>query len=319
MCGRAGAPLRAKRPHRLSDAVSVCGVTMTGEDWRRLARTSGFMALWILSVFFAVVVVQSFVDRGWMGGDAHAYWLAGRSPTPYELAAPGHLDAFEYSPVFLQLVRPLTHVPFGVFGVGWSLFEAVIFWWMTRGLAWRWRVPVLLLCVPEIALGNINAFLGLVIVFGLARPELWAFTALTKITPACVGVVWFAVRGEWKAVVRLAVVLVVLAGVSYLFEPSLWSAWFSYLTSHSAEPLPRGAWHLHDPRVDVGVRLAVACIGTALLARRDVRWPLPMAVIVTVPVFGYSAGQILAMVPPMIRLARSKRVQRLARVPVAAR
>ncbi|HJQ04328.1 MAG TPA: glycosyltransferase 87 family protein [Nocardioides sp.] len=280
---------------------------MTREDWCRLARTSGFMALWVLSVFFAVTVVHSFVDRHWMGGDAHAYWLAGRSATPYQLAAPGHLDAFEYSPVFLQLVRPFAHLPFTAFAVGWSLVELVIFWWMTNGLAWRWRVPVLLLCVPELALGNINAFLGLVVVFGFARPELWAFPALTKITPTAIGVVWFLVRGEWSAVVRLAVTVVVVSGASYLVEPSLWSAWFHYLTSHSSDTLPRGAWHLADQRLDVGLRLLVACAATAYLARRDLRWPLPMALIVAVPVFGYSAGQILAMIPPMIRMARHDR------------
>lgn len=285
-------------------------VTMTGEDWRRLARTSGFMTLWVLSAFFAVTVVHSFIDRGWMGGDAHAYWLAGRSPTPYELAAPGHLDAFEYSPVFLQVVRPFSHVPFVVFAVGWSLIEAAIFWWMTNGLAWRWRVPVLLMCVPELALGNINAFLGLVVVFGFARPELWAFPALTKITPTSIGVVWFVVRGEWKALVRMAVAVAVLVGVSYLIDSALWSDWFRYLTSHSHDTLPRGAWHLKNQRLDVGLRLAVACGFTVFLARRDLRWPLPMALIVAVPVFGYSAGQILAMIPAMIRMARDDRDRR---------
>lgn len=285
----------------------MCGVTMTGEDWRRLARTSGFMALWVLSAFFAATVVLSFVDRHWMGADTHAYWLAGRSATPYQLAAPGHLDAFEYSPVFLQVVRPFTHLPFVVFAVGWSVIELGIFWWMTNGLAWRWRVPVLLACIPELALGNINAFLGLVVVFGFARPELWAFPALTKITPTSIGVVWFLVRGEWAAVVRMALATLVLVGISYLIDPGLWSDWFHYLTSHSGDTLPRGAWHLKDQRLDVGIRLTLACLATAVLARRNLRWPLPLALIVTVPVFGYSAGQILAMIPPMIRLARDQR------------
>ena len=282
-------------------------VTMTGEDWRRLARTAGFMTLWVLAVIFAETAVRTFVDRDWMGADAHAYWLAGRSTVPYQLAAPGHMDAFEYSPVFLQVVRPFTHLPFTVFAVGWSLVELAIFWWMTNGLAWRWRVPVLLLCVPELALGNINAFLGLVIILGFSRPELWAFPALTKITPMAVGAVWFLVRGEWRALVRMTVATLVLVGISYLFDPGLWADWFRYLTSHSTDTLPRGGWHLANQRLDVGIRLTVACLVTALLARRDVRWPLPMALIVAVPVFGYAAGQILAMVPPMIRLARDDR------------
>ncbi|WP_460853390.1 glycosyltransferase family 87 protein [Nocardioides montaniterrae] len=280
---------------------------MTREDWRRLARTSGFLTLWLLTGLFAVTVIASYLHRDWMGANAHAYWLAGRSSSPYQLAAPGEPDAFEYSPVFLQLVRPLTHLPFTVFAVGWSAVEALIFWWMTRGLGWRWRVPVLLMCVPELALGNINAVLGAVVVLGFRRPECWVFPALTKITPAGVGAVWFLARGEWRALVRMAVALVAVVAVSYLLDPGLWRDWFTYLTSHSTDHLPRGQWHLANQRLDIGIRLGIAVVLAAFFARKDVRWPLPLVMVLAVPVFGWTANQLLAMVPPMVRIWHDQR------------
>ena len=48
-------------------------------------------------------------DTAPLGVDAHAYWVAGRSSHPYD-QAPGFQDAFLYTPVFAQLMRPVRHV-----------------------------------------------------------------------------------------------------------------------------------------------------------------------------------------------------------------
>ena len=50
----------------------------------------------------------------------------------------------------------------------------------------------------EINAANINFPMGLAIVAAFRWPALWAFPLLTKVTPG-VGVLWFAVRREWRA------------------------------------------------------------------------------------------------------------------------
>ncbi len=123
-----------------------------------------------------------YVPGGGVGMDAHAYWLAGHVSHPYQ-AGPGEMDAYLYSPLFLQIVRPLTWLPWHVFLALWLSLEASAYWWLLRKAPWRWRVPGLLMAVPELVLGNIYAFIGVSIVMGLRYPAAWAFPLLTKDHP----------------------------------------------------------------------------------------------------------------------------------------
>lgn len=267
-------------------------MSFTRDELRAAGRLGGLIGVWAGALGLAAYAVAHYVGLGWIGVDAHAYWSAGRSAAPYA-AAPGHADAFEYSPVFVQAIRPLSHLPFPVFYAGWAAAELAAFWWMTSGLSWRWRVPVLLLCVPELCLANINAFFGLVLVAGFRRPELWAFPALTKITPSGVGLMWMLVRRDVRGLARAVLATGVLAGISYAAQPRLWQDWWDYLHHHAG-----------GSSVDITVRLAVSLAVTAGLALVDLRWPLPAPFILATPVFGFSTNQCLAMLPPALALAR---------------
>jgi len=265
-------------------------VSFTRAELATATRMGALVGSWIGTAGLATYAVLHYASQGLIGGDAHAYWLAGRSSAPY-LQAPGHADAFEYSPVFIQGVRPLSHLSFPTFYACWAGAELIAFWWMTKGLAWRWRVPVLLSCVPELCLANVNAFFGIVLVAGVRLPELWAFVALTKITPSAVGLVWMLLRGDFRGVVRGFIAIAVLAGGSYAFEPQLWSEWFQFLRHHAP-----------GSSLDITVRLALSLILVAALARFNLRWLLPVPFILATPVFvfGFSTNQCLAMLPPTL-------------------
>ncbi|WP_310529521.1 glycosyltransferase family 87 protein [Nocardioides sp.] len=172
------------------------------------------------------------IPLGGLGYDSHAYWLAARSDHPY-LQAPGDQDAYLYSPFFLQLISPLSWLPWRGFMAVWVVIEAACLVWLTGPMRWRWRAPVLMLCALEIAMGNIIGLLGVMMVLGLRRPGVWAFGVLTKITPGAMGVIWFAARREWAAVARLVGWTSCLTLVSYALSPGLWQEWLHFLMDTS--------------------------------------------------------------------------------------
>ena len=181
---------------------------------------------------------------------------------PYQ-AAPEHLDAFLYSPVFAQLMRPLSWLPWPVFDAGWIVLESGCFWWLTRGLRWWWRVPVLLVAVPEVLLGNVYGLLAVTVALGLRHPGLWAFGLLTKVTTGLPGLVCFAARQEWHRLAELVVVATLLVGVSFVVSPDLWVEWVRFLHRSSGPD--------HGPLV----RVAVATTVVAVAARRGWAAVLP--------------------------------------------
>ena len=81
----------------------------------------------------------------------------------------------------------------------------------------------------ELSLGNIHIFLALVTVFGLRWPWLWSFVLLTKVTPG-VGLVWFAVRREWRSLWIALGVTALIALPTVVLYPQLWADWIRVVT-----------------------------------------------------------------------------------------
>lgn len=160
----------------------------------RLLRDSA----WIFGIACAAYAGVSVWARG-VGVDAHAYWLAWQGPM--YTTAPGTPDAYLYSPAFAQIVWPLAQLPWPLFAAIFTVGLAVGLAWLLKPLGWKWGLPLWLGGRPEIVSGNIFILMAMVAVVGLARPESWAFIALTKISPT-VGPVWFLVRGEWRNLIR---------------------------------------------------------------------------------------------------------------------
>src|SRR3954454_25087015 len=147
--------------------------------------------------FSGIVAVEDLMVAPHIGGqDAHAYWASGHAALTY-LRPPRHLDAFLYSPLVADLIKPLTLLPWPVFWVLWSGAELAALLWLLRPLPVRWVVPIVLCSTLELVQGNINVFLAVAVVVGMRHPIGWLFPLLTKVVTG-VGLLWFVLRGEWR-------------------------------------------------------------------------------------------------------------------------
>jgi glycosyl transferase family 87 len=256
--------------------------------------------VWIGAVSCTLTALLA-VGDGRLGDDAHAYWAAWRNGV-YS-SAPGQSDAFLYSPVFAQVVWPLTLLPWPLFFALWASAAVAVYAWLLAPLGRAWATPLLLMCLPEILYGNVYPYFALVAVFGLRRPALWALPLLTKITPA-VGIAWFATRREWG---RLAVALgtaAALAAVSYMAAPGLWAEWarlllhpdgFSDPTRVTAGPLL-----LVPPGLILALGVPVSVGLTVFAARTNRAWLLPIAMVLASTVFRFSGLAVLAAIPRLV-------------------
>src|SRR4029453_17633489 len=125
--------------------------------------------------------------------------------------------AYVYSPAFLQLVTPLTQLPWQAFMAAWTaiLLAAVRFLTGPRLLAAGLLFPF---TAMEVAGGNVSLLMAAAIVMGFRWPAAWAIVLLTKITPG-MGLLWFAVRGEWRALVIALGATAAIVAVSFVLLP----------------------------------------------------------------------------------------------------
>lgn len=222
---------------------------------------------------------------------AHAYWNAWNQHL-YG-ASPGSPDAYSYSPVFAQILYPLTLLPWGAFLVVWSALLCVALLWLLWPLGNRWRWLVLAYTAPPaVAIGNIEPLLAVAAVIGITRPAAWALPLLTKVTPG-LGPLWFAMRREWrKALVALGATCGIVA-VSFALEPELWIAWMNFLRSNS---------DVQIRYLPLWVRLPAAVGILAWGARRDRPAALALAMVFAMPL--WSSGVLLLLTAiPRLRLA----------------
>ena len=226
---------------------------------------------WVATALYAIFNGLLYVHHwGAVGADAHAYWLAGRSAHLYG-SEPGQPNAFLYSPLFAQCMRPLALLPWPVFLALWMASETAAFCWLVAGVHWIWRVPLLLLASNEILWGNVYGFMAVAVVIGFRCPAAWSFPLLTKITPALPGALWFALRGEWRKLWQFAGTSVALVTVSAAVAPQLWIDWFHYLMAHRGQS--GIAW----------IRMLVAVPLIVLAARFDKPGLLPFACLLWLP------------------------------------
>ena len=261
--------------------------------------------LWMLGAALTWIHLQVM----WRPGqDAHAYWAAwqGDPATDMYDGAPATPDAFNYAPVFAQLVRPLAYLPWPVFGVLWSVAVTAALVWLLRPLGWRWVGPLVLCCSLEIISGNIFALLAVAAVLGLGdRPRsgaAWVVPGLTKITPT-LGPLWFLVRGEWRHLLVGAATTAAVVAVSWTISPGLWADWLAFLLRYEQSTQPVGSAYVPA----LLYRLPVAVVLTVYAARSDRRWLVPVAMVLAVPVTGPAALVMLAAIPRLRAQRPAKR------------
>jgi hypothetical protein len=222
--------------------------------------------------------VQGIQPWTFFGIDARAYWGVDMTH-PYVNSGVGDVSTYLYSPAFAQLLAPLSNLPFPVFDALWTVLLLVTFVWLVR----PWPLAAVILILPvvyELCVGNVHFLIAAAIVLGFRTPGTWAFPILTKITPA-VGLTWFPVRREWRALVIAVGVTAAVVVVSFVLGPTAWWDWIAFLL---ASP---GRSELLIPRIVIAVLLV------ALGAATGRRWLVPVAVWMSLPVVWINSWVIL--------------------------
>jgi hypothetical protein len=262
----------------------------------RLLR-DGFVILSVVFVGLRLFAVEPWADSV----DAYAYWTT-RTGDFYAAADTGRIGAYLYSPAFAQLLAPLTWLPLNVFTALWTAINCAALWFVLR----RWALPSLLfLPIPfEIISGNVHLLYAAAIVVGFRRPAGWAagwaLMFLTKITPG-VGVLWYAVRRQWRGLAVALGVTTAIVVVSVALDRAAWEEWIAILRSDLAGGAGQGSldtpgWYLAVPLVPRLVA-AAAVIGIAGLANRP--WLVPFGVVLAMPVVWLNSLATLAAIVPL--------------------
>jgi Glycosyltransferase family 87 len=250
----------------------------------RPARDGAILACVALAVAYVFGLTQT-------GVDAHTYWSS--NPLhPYSATAPAAADAYFYSPAFTQILWPIHALPWEWFIAGWTLL-------LTAAIVWQaglWTAFVLML-VPvfvDLTVGNIHLLLAAAILLGFRWPWTWSFVLLTKITPG-IGLLWFAVRREWRSLGIALAATAIVAGVSFAIAPSLWWDWVDVLRAASGAPSPAFVVPIALP-----IRLVVAAIVVTWGALTDRRWTVPLASAIALPVLWINGFAMLIAIIPLL-------------------
>ena len=254
--------------------------------WRALRHAFVALCL-VVDVYLLYLIV---VRGGGISHDSAAYWAIDLAD-PYT-GVMGEAGAFLYSPVFAQLMAPTGLVPWPIFLASWTALQlaCVVF---VAGRQWPW-VLVLPPVFFEVLVGNVHLLYAAAIVLGFRHPWTWSLMLLTKITPG-VGLLWFAVRREWRALLVALGFTAMVVAISFLIDPGIWRQWFDLLATHLDRPTPA----LASVHVPLAVRLPAAAILVAWGARTDRPWVLPLAVYLSQPTVWLASLSILIAILPL--------------------
>jgi hypothetical protein len=245
---------------------------------------AGGIALAILLVVVMTLTAEPFEPDGLgPGQDARAYWAAPMED-PYAPGSVGHESAYLYSPAFLLVLAPLRALPWPAFLCLWTVLLLLVLRWLSGALLFG---PLIVLTFPELWGGNITILLAAMIVAGFARPGVWSFALLTKVTPA-LGLAWFAARREWRALVEVAAVTLAIVVVSWLMAPAQWTAWLELLRSSTGSSTVPGS-----VPIPLLLRAPVALVIIVWAALRGWRWLLPVGVLLAMPVIWWGSLSLL--------------------------
>jgi glycosyl transferase family 87 len=244
-------------------------------------------------LFLAYLFVVVAPVAGTVGFDAAAYWGVDLDH-PYRLAA-GAFGAFPYTPVMARLFSFAAGLPWPAF---WWLWTAVL----VATAAWlggrRWWLAVF--AFPPVAVelyhGNVHLLIAAAIALGFRYPATWALILFTKVTPG-VGLLWFAVRREWRSLGIAVGATAVIAALSIAVDGRLWGEWLN------GAILPVSDGTVGQPHIDIPllVRLPIAAAVVVWGALTDRRWTVPVASAIALPVLWFAGFSILAAVPALLR------------------
>jgi hypothetical protein len=264
------------------------------ERFRRLDADRLSMAAFVV-VMLVFAGARAFGMSPWdgRGVDLYAYWTT-RDGLAYATAHQGDTGAYLYSPVFAQVISPLTSLPWRTFAGVWTLLAAAPLLWLAG------RYAILLLLVPPIAmsvlLGQLDLAFAAAVVAGFRWPAAWALPIVTKVTPV-VGLVWFLVRREWRSLGTAIVATLVVIAASVALDPAGWVAWIEMLRRMEFPVLGGNLWFLPVP---LWIRAPVAAGLVAWGALTDRRWTVPVGICLALPTVWLNSPTILVAVLPLV-------------------
>ena len=232
--------------------------------------------------------------------DVHAYWAADPNNLYPPASDPLRQDAYLYAPAFEVLVGWGRHLSFEAFTAIWRALLLLTLVWLAGPL-----VGFVLFLYPvasEVNAGNIQLLLAAAIVLsfrGGAWPATWSFVLLTKVTPG-IGLIWFALRRQWRALAIAAGATVLIVAVTFALWPDRWLAWLRLIVE-GGEPAPLSPFYLPFwPRF-----IAAAAI-VAVGAWRGWRWPVIVGATLALPAFYTISPSMLVGVLPFAREAAGR-------------
>ena len=262
---------------------SMTAVTTTGQTaadlLRRYARPlrDALIVVGLLRAVF-YYAIQGIHPWTFVGIDARAYWGVDLAH-PYASSGVGEHSTYLYSPAFAQALSPAYGLSFDAFFAVWTIASIALLYWLVR--PWPWALLILFLpWTYELFVGQVHLFIAAAIVLGFRYPAGWAFNLLTKVTPG-VGLLWFAVRREWRPLAIAIVTTAAIALVSFALAPSAWFDWVAFLRGST------GSGELLYARIAVAAAIVIA---GALTGRR---WTVPIAVWLALPVVWIESWVIL--------------------------
>ncbi len=229
-----------------------------------------------LSVVGAVIILLLLANPDAHGIDARGYW-AFDPANPYAEAI-GNLNAetaFRYGPPIALAFLPFHALSWPAFITIWTLVLVAAL--LVLGRKWALACAAIYPVAMELSAGNVNLLIALAAVVGLRWPATWSFVLLTKVTPG-IGLVWFAVRREWRHLAIAIAATASLSVASWLVAPQLWTQWFDALRSMvGIEPLG------HHLPVPLPIRVIAMAALVAWGARTDRPWTVVVAVTLAMP------------------------------------
>ncbi len=221
--------------------------------------------------------------------DVRAYWSF--SPADPYGSSVGSANAFLYSPVAALVALPFHVLPFEVVRLLLAVADVACLLYLAR--SWAFALLALPPVFADVAAGNIHILLGTAIAVGFRYPATWAFVLLTKVTPG-VGVLWFAVRREWRALVAAVGVTVALALGSAVLVPGWWPAWIASLRVSTGAVVTAPV----ITNAPLLLRVATAAAIVTWGALTDRRWTVPLAAMLALPaVWVMGSAMLVGAIP----------------------
>jgi glycosyl transferase family 87 len=257
-------------------------------SWLRIGRDS----LVLIGIIAAVVYWVYLTKTGGAPVDVRAYWAADPSNL-YPHPEAGEKNGFNYSPLFDWMVAWGRVLPFEVFVAIWRaiLLVALVYLAGPFTIFVLFTVPV----ASEINAANIQILLALAIVMGFRYPASWSFVILTKVTPG-IGLLWFALRRQWRHVAIALGCTAGLVAVSFLARPG---DWFDYLKLWTGVPAPAVSPYY----LSFWQRLPFAVAFIVFGAWRGYRWPVVVGSMLALPVYYIISTSMVVGVLPYLRQA----------------